>query len=612
MNVRMPDGTVIKNVPDNITQDDLLSRYQGFSQSLSDPAHIGGPPGQDTGVYPGPPPAEQLSLTEKLFARGGRRPGQPVEVIPGAESLQWMEQNPDIVGSTVASIFAPQVAVPAAIAKYGPAASQLFSQFASKVPAAFMGGAAGQQVGRQTGGVKTDPNAELSDILLDNIKAGGRMAEAEALGGLASPLLAKAFAPGRSSLTPEASILQGFAREKNVPMSPDMLSPNVTAKVLKGGTDNFLPSRLVNDAYRKKTIQRFNELSSEISGEVGPLEGNNIITPKAIDELKVLYEKKAMAGKKLANDFLEAVGHNTEIPVDATSAILKSINKSAVDPALREFASTKLQQLKGPVTASELETALRQIGGIKPKTDTKFLEQLRTAIKSDFEKAGAPVDMLSEANQAFKENIGLLAGQGARQLKAMLAKGEEPAFLTAKIFRTGNEGLIKSLASEAEKGTLKKDVWDSLRAQNLKNMFDHSSVESKRLMGLKVLDGTKLEKMIESNRGALELAYKDKPGALEGLRNLARLAKASKPDLAEFEQGMDRTLKGTQILGLPSAAMFEPTSIVIGSTTAPAIAWQMMSPKGKMFKWLTTGYDSTAAEQGLKLGGRAVFQESGE
>jgi hypothetical protein len=30
MDVRMPDGTVVKNVPNNITQTDLLARYSAF------------------------------------------------------------------------------------------------------------------------------------------------------------------------------------------------------------------------------------------------------------------------------------------------------------------------------------------------------------------------------------------------------------------------------------------------------------------------------------------------------------------------------------------------------------------------------------------------------
>ena len=32
MNVKMPDGTVVQNVPDGITQEDLLSRYEASKQ----------------------------------------------------------------------------------------------------------------------------------------------------------------------------------------------------------------------------------------------------------------------------------------------------------------------------------------------------------------------------------------------------------------------------------------------------------------------------------------------------------------------------------------------------------------------------------------------------
>lgn len=37
MDVRMPDGTIIRNVPDNITQDDLLSRYGQYSAAQEKP-----------------------------------------------------------------------------------------------------------------------------------------------------------------------------------------------------------------------------------------------------------------------------------------------------------------------------------------------------------------------------------------------------------------------------------------------------------------------------------------------------------------------------------------------------------------------------------------------
>jgi len=30
MDVRMPDGTLVRNVPDNVTQEDLLARYDAF------------------------------------------------------------------------------------------------------------------------------------------------------------------------------------------------------------------------------------------------------------------------------------------------------------------------------------------------------------------------------------------------------------------------------------------------------------------------------------------------------------------------------------------------------------------------------------------------------
>lgn len=612
----MPDGTIIKNVPDNITQSELSARYQAFSAPQAAQVPFTGqiPEGVDVRDFsvnpeavPAQAPAGPRNFHERLFGK----PGTPL--LPGAEPLKWAAENPEVVGATVASLLAPEVAAPAAIAKFGPAASQIFSQTAARVPAAFMGGAGGNLVGQMTGSKKVDPNAEISDIILDNLKAGGRMAAAEATGAMLSPVVTKVFAPGASSLTPEGEKIRQFAQENRVPLAPSTVSPNLSAKTTEGATDAFLPSRLVNDHYRKKTIQRFNELMTEIPEQVAPLPGNQLATQDMVNELKTLYATREMAGKKLASEFLDSVGRNTEIPVDSTLTVLKSINKSAVDPALRDFATTKLQQLDGPVTAADLETALRQIGGIKPKSDTKFLEMLRNAIKSDFANAGAPVEKLAESNQAFKENIGLLAGQASKQLKAMIAKGEEPAFLTAKIFRSGNEGFIKSLASEAEKGNISKEVWDGLRAQNLQNMIQNSTVESQRLMGLRILDGAKLEKILTTNKTALDVAYKDNPKVLEAIGNLARLAKASRPDLQVFEKGIGDFTKTANLGGIATALVTHPVGIIVGSGTSAALASSMMNPSGIVNRYLTTGFGEgmahNTAQEGLRLGGRLVFKE---
>lgn len=609
MDVKMPDGTIIQNVPDDITQAELLSRYQKFSAPQSAVSDVPVPslPGQETGqnTYQ-PEPAAPRTFYEKLFGKPGTK------LAPGAEPIKWAVDNPDVVGATVASLLAPEIAVPAGIAKFGPAVSQLFSQTAARVPAAFMGGTAGNMSGRVAGSVKSDPNAEISDILLDDIKAGGRMATAEATGAMFSPVVSKLFAPGASSFTSQSDELLQFAQQRNIPTAPSTFSQNNTAKATEGTLDAFFPSRLVNDSYRKKAVTRFNQLMTEIPEEVGPIQGNKVITPKAMDEIGGLLKASKMAGKDLSEEFIETIGRDTPVKVSNTKAILAKVNKTATDSALREWVEVKSGQLKGKVTAEDLETALRQVGGIKAKGDKKFLEDIRTAIKADFEAAGAPMEKLAASNTAFKDNYGLTSPKFVKEIQAEIARGGDGTNLTVRLFRDGNEPFLIALDKEANKhgGKISKETWDSLRAQNLQNMILNSSTESQRVPGLRMIDGNKLEKILDANKGALEAAYKDAPKTIQAMRNLARLAKANAGDAKEFEKGLSESFKMGNIglAGTAGAALkfgdsaTGGTGLIIGTATAPLLAKSLMNPNGWAKQWLTTGFEPVRTMEGLRFG----------
>lgn len=627
INVRMPDGTVVQNVPDGITQQELLSMYEGYKKpdQTVDPriqewqkqvqAEHGFTPDPEIPVAPGVPEKpfipqpltqKQGTFTERVFGYSEPTGTGTSEqrLMPGTEPLNWLEKNPDIALATVASVLTPQASIPMALSqRLGPYLAPAVQNL-PKIPGAFMGGAAG-------GTLKADPKSEISDILLEGLKSGGQMAAAEATGIAALPLLTKAFAPGLSSMTPEAGQLMQFAKDKKVPVTPEAFSPNVTAKLTQGGSDAFLPSRLVDDHYRKNAVVRFNQLMTEIPEEVGKIEGNSVITPKAIAELKTLFSARKEAGSELSEEFLKSVGSKS-VNVKSTLSVLDKVKRTAVDDKLLDFVAKKTEQLKsGKVSGEELEAFLRQIGSVKPKSDKKFLTEIREAIKSDFEKSGAPMDLLEGSNKAFSENYALVGPKAVREMSEALARGDNPSMLTVKIFRGGNEGFVKALQAEAAKdgGKISKETWDSLNAQNLQNMIMNSTTESKRVMGFRVIDGTKLEKLLDNNKQVLEIALKDHPKTLEAMYNLARLAKASAQDMASFEKGWGETFKAGNLTAAIGGWFSNPVGLLVGSATAPLLAKSLMNPNGIAKKWLTTGYSPSVASQALKLGGREVFSE---
>jgi len=70
MDVRMPDGTIVKNVPDNITQADLLARYDAFKTPDTRGNIINTDVPTVVGQVPNPPvtPEPKRSMREKMMA----------------------------------------------------------------------------------------------------------------------------------------------------------------------------------------------------------------------------------------------------------------------------------------------------------------------------------------------------------------------------------------------------------------------------------------------------------------------------------------------------------------------------------------------------------------
>ena len=81
MDVRMPDGTIITGVPDNITQTDLLARYSKFSTAAPAPAAQTAPPEPVTtdvmGAATGIGGLTQNAATPKPMAQAEMKPYEP-------------------------------------------------------------------------------------------------------------------------------------------------------------------------------------------------------------------------------------------------------------------------------------------------------------------------------------------------------------------------------------------------------------------------------------------------------------------------------------------------------------------------------------------------------
>ena len=571
MDVEMPDGTIIEDVPDGITKAQLMGRYSKFST---------------------PEPAKPIDPGIYSPGAGDYDTGQPRPLTPD----EW-KTTAGVVGSTAGALLLPELAIPAALSKV-PAVGGALSFIGRNIPKIFgagVGGAGGETAADVAQGNEIDP-AQMGETAAE-------YGASELAGSGIGKLAEKALAPVANAITPQIKKLLEFTKKEKIPISAGALVPGMIEKIIKGGTDNFIPSRLVNHYYRSKLVTRMNELMSEIPEGVGQVLGkeeSSIITTEAF---RAASNSKLAKAKRLRTEFLDTVGPATVVPVKNTEALLKKISPQVKDPALREFIEVELASItKGAKSAEQLEQTLNQIGSIRAKgADKKYLTEIREAAQKDFAGVGADMEKLSHSSNFFKMNSELLSSRAAKRImKENLTSSQ----LTAEIFRSGNEGFIKQLSKE-----MPKETWDSLRAQNLANQFENFSTLSDKAPGVRIIDGDRLFKWIENNRASLDAAY-DKE-TIEAFENLAALSKAAKSDISEFNKGaIDLgSLAGTGTFG--GLKYSEPVTVAVGGGGLMVIANEMMRPNGIIKQWLTTGIKG-GKEIGevSKLGGRALV--SGE
>ena len=121
MDVRMPDGTLVKNVPDNITQADLLARYSAFKMPDTRGNIITSDVPTVAGEVPNPPMAQETprTMTDKLKAL------YEVPLTAGSAMLAAPVSSAYGVARSVAS---PQFGTQAGVQEGQQAANQLAQQ----------------------------------------------------------------------------------------------------------------------------------------------------------------------------------------------------------------------------------------------------------------------------------------------------------------------------------------------------------------------------------------------------------------------------------------------------------------------------------------------------
>lgn len=317
MDVRMPDGTLVKNVPDNITQSDLLARYSAFKTPDTRGNIITSDVPTLAGEVPNPPMAQETPRTMQ-------------------DKLKALYEVPLTAGSAM-------LAAPVSSA-YGVARSVASPQFGTQA-----GVQQGQQAANQLAQQMTfQPTSPVSQDILQGVSS---MAEAAKL----PPVM-----PTTGMLPSYARMAGAGAQQAQSVMQPVAQAiPQATNRIAQALRREPQPTMSgVGAAQTPEAVTRM-QMAQNLRVPVSPSKGQlerdlgqqqfEIETPKISPELgKPLIEAQAKRN--------DAILQNFDAFVDATGKEqfgLRATGKAVTDTLIKQANEAKAQITKAYTAARE-------------------------------------------------------------------------------------------------------------------------------------------------------------------------------------------------------------------------------------------------------------------
>lgn len=607
MNIEMPDGTIIEDVPEGITKRELEGRYSKYATN------------------------ELPDLNEVMGAN----------IFGGVVDYASDPSNLPVIGATLATL--PFGGAGGAAMTAGRAAAPfLTGQLAPLMVRAGGGGALG-------GAIESFFNEK--PMFESALEGGTEMAGAEALGGLAFKGGQKVLSPAAGKVSELGGKVMSYAKEKGLPFNPADLYPTWASRGIEKILSVAIPSRYAMQDTKQKVANlltlppdranNFIYQNAMIEGKQAVENTGEMVSVGVSRALEKIRPPKGSGIKGEVEDaydkFIVSLGPDarTDFPKlrGAFETIRAEQNKLPdvqQDEEVLKFISSLEKKFKGGMTGADLHASLRRFSHLKHAED-RNMGILRDAFKDQFEEmaeqygGGSAKELLKTANKTWEDANKFTGGRTGQFVKNIASGSIDDNALTVKIFRTGNEELLSQLERR-----LTKEEWDNLRALNLENMLNNSGMD---ISGNKYIDGDKLLAMFEKHEEVLKKYYPKE--TIEAMKNLALYAKASRKMVREHNMPVldfgsaAITALGAAGLGRQSGISDFQTSrpelhqdqgggpgidysrILIGGAVTYGLARSLMNPKGAVNKWLTTGYlpESDLLRQAATLPMREMISE---
>ena len=559
MDVQMPDGTLIRNVPEGTTKAELQRKLGGNKPQFSE-------------------------RQQQIYRQHGLLP-----------SKYSKEQEADMIPA-IAGV-AGALAVPGA--GWGALVMQGLGAF---------GGATAGELWRQAlVGEELDvPQAQKRGLVEGGatVVGGGIL---KALGAGASKLFS-------TKLTPDQMIAAKFAKEQKAPFPLLAAAPGSKAGMTQQASRGMLAGDLRTHADATKVAQFLNRNVNGVATELAPGASPTAeAARKGQQYLRSVFEPGETQLRATFDDLAKAVGPESAIPRDNTLSVARTVMENLKGRGeVRNPLYTRLRNIfakgvnRSPTqTIQEMNDFLRGVQDDSFVRGTKWAEegkQVMDAVVKDLDNYGKNyglnfADEYGKATTVRAEFRKLKEIPGLLQLsKELGTKGAKPGDLAwmETLFRKGNGKAL------AEIRKLNPDLYHELADSWLASNLNSFSKESTGVIG-RQLDGTSLRSWFTGNKDFIKEAF----GApqYQALDNFSLYASYMQKASRMADQPALGPGEFLLRAGSEAAAAVKGTPIVLaGEPAAYVLAKGLSDPSSRLFKLFTEGFSPATRKAMLRIG----------
>jgi hypothetical protein len=594
--VRMPDGTIIKNVPDGITQAELLGRYQAAAGPSMGPAEMSGP-----------------QITQASYAESYALEAAENSKIPLLQSERFHEKSIPVLGG-LSALLAPGAGV-GALGVQGLLAT--------------LGGGAGELVRQNQARETIDPQKAFK---VGAIEGAGTVVG----GGIAKGLGAVAKKIFSSPLSDPQKAAAEFARTKGAPYPLASAAVGSGAARTQQATRGLLPGELRTQQDANKVTHFLNRELTSITEKSKPIDdaaqqGQKYLRSVFEPGETVYTQTFQRMRRELGDESAVQLGNMGQVVDDAIAALAKRGETKGVYNRLIKIAKSN------PLSVHSRPVKGATVAGPMPEMTVAQLDELYSGLLKDIRGNANATREANAVMAAIIRDIDAMAGTGTRYAdeisKAKAARDELRELRNipgldrlAKDFGPGGTAGSRQWMSElfanpngkalAELRTrnpvLYHDLADSWLAHNL-NRFAKPNPSG---LG-RVLDGTALRAWFEQNQNSIKLIYgAPQAQALDNFSNYA----------SQMTGAVGRATNPNRFASDPMAMITRGTAEAAGVATMPflfvpgeaasfVLAKGLSDPSSTLFRLFTEGFSPATRAFMRRAGqfsGQAVADGQGE